>query len=416
MNDPSPTTESGAERGVRLSRKLPRRVLTLGRGREDGRSGVSATVRLDRRTKDLTKRLQPGEIAVIDHVDLDRVSAEALVSCEVGAVVNVAPSISGRYPNLGPQILVEAGIPLLDDVGPEIFTKLHEGDQVRVEGPAVFRGEDVVAKGTEQTDESVETALTEAKAGLASQLEAFVANTMEYVKRERDLLIDGVGVPEVATKINGRHALIVVRGYHYREDIATLRPYIREYRPVLIGVDGGADALLEAGYRPDMIVGDMDSVSDDALTCGAEIVVHAYRDGRAPGLKRVHELGQEAVVFPATATSEDIAMLLADDKGATLIVAVGTHANMVEFLDKGRAGMASTFLTRLRVGSKLVDAKGVSRLYRSRISTWSLLFLVLGAFIAIVTAVAMSPAGDVISPLLADRWHAFVFWLTGLFT
>ncbi|WP_067485900.1 putative cytokinetic ring protein SteA [Actinomadura hibisca] len=412
MNDPSPTTE----RRARLSQKLPRRVLALGRGREDGRAGVAAVARLDRRTKDLTKRLQPGEVAVIDHVDLDRVSAEALVSCEVGAVVNVAPSISGRYPNLGPQILIEAGIPLVDDVGPEIFAKLSEGDQVRVEDATVYRGEEVVAKGTEQTPETVQTALTEAKAGLAHQLEAFVANTMEYVKRERDLLIDGVGVPDVETKIAGRHALIVVRGYHYREDIATLRPYIREYRPVLIGVDGGADALLEAGYKPDMIVGDMDSVSDAALTSGAEIVVHAYRDGRAPGLARVEELGRTAVVFPATATSEDIAMLLADDKGATLIVAVGTHANMVEFLDKGRAGMASTFLTRLRVGSKLVDAKGVSRLYRSRISSWSLLFLVLGAFIAMTTAVFMSPAGDVIEPLLAERWHSFLFWLTGLFT
>ncbi|MFC6887282.1 MULTISPECIES: putative cytokinetic ring protein SteA [Actinomadura] len=416
MNDPSPTTERGAERRARRSPKLPRRVRALGRGRDDGRRGVTAAARLDRRTKDLTKRLQPGDVAVIDHVDLDRVSAEALVSCEVGAVVNVAPSISGRYPNLGPQILVDAGIPLVDDVGPEIFVKLAEGDQVRVEDSSVFKGEDVVAKGTAQTPETVEAALVEAKAGLAHQLEAFVANTMEYVKRERDLLIDGVGVPDVETEIDGRHALIVVRGYHYREDIATLRPYIREYRPVLIGVDGGADALLEAGYRPDMIVGDMDSVSDDALTSGAEIVVHAYRDGRAPGLQRVHELGQEAVTFPATATSEDIAMLLADDKGATLIVAVGTHANMVEFLDKGRAGMASTFLTRLRVGSKLVDAKGVSRLYRSRISTWSLMFLVLGAFVAMTTAVFMSPVGDVLRPLLADRWHAFLFWLTGLFT
>ncbi|MFI0356430.1 putative cytokinetic ring protein SteA [Actinomadura sp. 9N407] len=412
MNDPTPTTE----RRVRLSQRLPRRVLPLRRGRDEGRAGVSATVRLDRRTKNLTKRLQPGEIAVIDHVDLDRVSAEALVSCEVGGVVNVAPSISGRYPNLGPQILVEAGIPLVDDVGPEIFSRLDEGDQIRLEDAVVHRGDEVIAKGTLQTTETVEASLVEAKAGLAHQLEAFVANTMEYVKRERDLLIDGVGVPEVATALEGRHALIVVRGYHYREDIAALRPYIREYRPVLIGVDGGADALLEAGYRPDMIVGDMDSVSDDALTCGAEIVVHAYRDGRAPGLQRVHELDQDAVVFPATATSEDIAMLLADDKGASLIVAVGTHANMVEFLDKGRAGMASTFLTRLRVGSKLVDAKGVSRLYRSRISTGSLLFLVLGAFIAMTTAVFMSPAGDVIRPLLADRWHAFLFWLTGLFT
>jgi uncharacterized membrane-anchored protein len=410
MNEPSPITE----RRVRISPRLSRRVRAL-RG-QDGQNGVSAAARLDRRTKDLTKRLEPGEVAVIDHVDLDRVSAEALVSCQVAAVINVAPSISGRYPNLGPQIIVKAGIPLLDDVGPEIFAKLKEGDLVRIEDAVVYRGDEVVAKGTVQTEESVEAALTEAKAGLSHQLEAFVANTMEYVKRERDLLIDGVGVPDVDTKIEGRHVLIVVRGYHYREDIATLRPYIREYRPVLIGVDGGADALMEAGYRPDMIVGDMDSVSDDALTSGAEIVVHAYRDGRAPGLARVEELGQKAVVFPATATSEDIAMLLADDKGATLIVAVGTHANMVEFLDKGRAGMASTFLTRLRVGSKLVDAKGVSRLYRSRISTWSLLFLVLGAFIAMTIAVIMSPAGDVITPLLADRWHAFLFWLTGLFT
>jgi uncharacterized membrane-anchored protein len=410
MNDPSPNTD----RRARLPRlRLPR--LGIGRVRDDGAPGVHAVVRLDRRTKRLTKRLQPGEVAVIDHVDLDRVSAEALVICGVGAVVNVAPSISGRYPNLGPQILIKAGITLVDDVGPEIFARLNEGDAVRVVDEAIYRGDEVVAKGTAQTAETVEASLTEAKAGLSNQIAAFVANTMEYVERERDLLIDGIGVPDIRTVIEGRHALIVVRGYHYREDIAALRPYLREYRPILIGVDGGADALIEAGYRPHLIVGDMDSVSDEALGCGAELVVHAYRDGRAPGLKRVHELGREAVVFPATATSEDIAMLLADDKGATLIVAVGSHANMVEFLDKGRAGMASTFLTRLRVGSKLVDAKGVSRLYRSRISMWSLLLLTLAAAVTIVVTVAVSPAGDAISPLLADRWHAFLFWLTGLF-
>jgi uncharacterized membrane-anchored protein len=410
MNDPSPNTD----RRARLPRlRLPR--LGIGRVGDDGAPGVHAVVRLDRRTKRLTKRLQPGEVAVIDHVDLDRVSAEALVICGVGAVVNVAPSISGRYPNLGPQILIKAGITLVDDVGPEIFARLNEGDAVRVVDEAIYRGDEVVAKGTVQTAETVEASLTEAKAGLSNQIAAFVANTMEYVERERDLLIDGIGVPDIRTVIEGRHALIVVRGYHYREDIAALRPYLREYRPILIGVDGGADALIEAGYRPHLIVGDMDSVSDEALGCGAELVVHAYRDGRAPGLKRVHELGREAVVFPATATSEDIAMLLADDKGATLIVAVGSHANMVEFLDKGRAGMASTFLTRLRVGSKLVDAKGVSRLYRSRISMWSLLLLTLAAAVTIVVTVAVSPAGDVISPLLADRWHAFLFWLTGLF-
>ncbi|MCO5973645.1 putative cytokinetic ring protein SteA [Actinoallomurus soli] len=388
----------------------------LRRDRRVGESGITGVARLDGRTKKLTKRLQPGDIAIIDHVDLDRVSAEALASCQVAAVINVARSTSGRYPNLGPQILVEAGIPLIDDVGPDVFTKVHEGDVVRVDGEAVYLGEQVAAKGIRQTVESVEAAMTEARAELPAQLEAFAANTMEFLKRERDLLLDGVGVPDVKTNLEGRHVLIVVRGYHYREDIATLRPYIREYRPVLIGVDGGADALMEAGYRPHMIVGDMDSVSDEALTSGAELVVHAYRDGRAPGLSRVHDLGREGVVFPATGTSEDIAMLLADDKGATLIVAVGTHATLVEFLDKGRAGMASTFLTRLRVGSKLVDAKGVSRLYRSRIKGSSLILLIAATLVAMVAAVVSSPAGEAFEPAVADWWHQFVYWLNGLFT
>jgi uncharacterized membrane-anchored protein len=414
MNDPSPNTDRTIRRpNLRL---LGRGLLGLGKARESAEPGVHAVARLDRRTKTLTKRLRTGEVAIIDHVDIDRVSAEALVSCGVGAVVNAAPSISGRYPNLGPQILIEAGVALVDDVGPEIFAKIREGETVRVLDELVYVGDDIVAKGIAQNAETIEASMIEAKAGLSVQLEAFAANTMEYLKRERDLLIDGVGVPDIVTKLEGRHALIVVRGYHYREDLATLRPYLREYRPVLIGVDGGSDALIEAGYRPDIIVGDMDSVSDEALACGAELVVHAYRDGRAPGLARVHELGQEAVVFAATGTSEDVAMLLADDKGASLIVAVGTHATLVEFLDKGRAGMASTFLTRLRVGSKLVDAKGVSRLYRSRISTSSLLLLVLATFVTIIAALYVSPASDILKPVLADKWQAFLFWLTGLFT
>lgn len=391
------------------------KVPTLRRNRQDELPGIKAVARLDRRTKTLTKRVQPGEVAIIDHVDLDRVAAEALVACEVAAVVNVAPSISGRYPNLGPQILVAAGIPLLDGVGADVFEAVHEGDVVRLHDVSLYIGEREVAKGVRQTLASVQEAMLEARTGLAVQLEAFVANTMEYLKRERELLIDGVGMPHIDTDLEGKHALIVVRGYHYREDLATLRPYLREYRPVLIGVDGGADALLESGYKPDIVVGDMDSVSDEALTCGAELVVHAYRDGRAPGLRRVQALGLEAVVFPVTGTSEDAAMLLADDKGASLITAVGTHANLEEFLDKGRAGMASTFLTRLRVGSKLVDAKGVSRLYRSRISAPSLLLLIFATLVTLMVAVSISPAGRVFATFLAAQWDAFVFWLTGLF-
>ncbi|MGI5487357.1 putative cytokinetic ring protein SteA [Microtetraspora malaysiensis] len=388
----------------------------LRRRKADDLPGVTAVARIDRRTKRLTKRLKAGEIAIIDHVDVDRVSAEALVACGAAAVVNVAAGISGRYPNLGPQILVEAGVAVVDNATPELFERIKDGDVVRVHEGQVHLADELVGKGEVQTVESVEAAMTEARAGLSVQIEAFAANTMEYVRRERDLLIDGIGVPEVRTVMEGRHVLIVVRGYHYKEDIATLRPYIREYRPVLIGVDGGADALVEAGYLPDMIVGDFDSVSEKALCCGAELVVHAYRDGRAPGLERVHQLGQQAVVFPATGTSEDIAMLLADDKGASLIVAVGTHWTLVEFLDKGRSGMASTFLTRLRVGSKLVDAKGVSRLYRSRISTPSLLLLVATTLITIGVVLSVSPVGRIWLNGLIEAWNGFTFWLVGLFS
>jgi uncharacterized membrane-anchored protein len=376
---------------------------------------TTGPVRLDRRTKRLVGRLRPGDIAVIDHVDLDRVAADSLVALGVAAVLNAKPSISGRYPNLGPEVLIQAGIPVIDDLGETLFESLREGEIVRVEGDTVYRGEEPVATGTRQDAESVGKAMLDAREGLSVQLEAFAANTMEYLLAERALLLDGVGVPDVETKISGKHVLIVVRGYDYQADLDVLRPYIREFKPVLIGVDGGADALAESGYTPDIIVGDMDSVSDDVLRCGAEVIVHAYPDGRAPGLTRVHQLGVPAITFPAAATSEDLAMLLADEKGATLIVAVGTHANLGEFLDKGRGGMASTFLTRLKVGGKLVDAKGVSRLYRQNISGSSLLLLVLSAIAAMTSAVAVSTVGKAYLGLLSEWWDNLMFHVQRLF-
>ncbi len=378
--------------------------------------GVTGLVRVDRRTKNLTKRLRPGDIAVIDHVDLDRVSAEALVAAGAGAVLNVQPSISGRYPNLGPEIIMAAGIPLVDALGPDLVPRLSEGDRVRVDDAGVvYRGQTALAAGTVLTRESVAHAMEEARSGLSAQLEAFAANTMEYLRRERELLLDGVGIPAIRTDLDGRHALVVVRGYDYREDLATLRPYIREYKPVLIGVDGGADALADAGYWPDLVVGDMDSVSDATLRCGAELVVHAYRDGTAPGQARLDRLGLPSVTFPATGTSEDIAMLLADSAGASLIVTVGGHATLVEYLDKGRAGMASTFLTRLRVGGKLVDAKGVSRLYRSQVRWWQIALLAFVGIVVVGIAVAVTPAGQTWAEVLGARWDALAYWVRNLF-
>ncbi|TDB74451.1 putative cytokinetic ring protein SteA [Micromonospora sp. KC723] len=391
------------------------RLPTLRRTRHAEPGSILGTARLDRRTKRLVGRLRPGDIAVIDHVDLDRVAADSLVAVGVAAVLNAKPSVSGRYPNLGPEVLVGAGIPLLDDLGEGIFERVREGDTVRIEGNTVYVGDEPVAHGELQDAETVAKAMADAREGLSVQLEAFAANTMDYLRQERDLLLDGVGVPDIQTQIHGRHCLIVVRGYDYKADLDVLRPYIREFKPVLVGVDGGADALVEAGYTPDIIIGDMDSVTDDVLRCGAEVIVHAYPDGRAPGLARVTGLGVPAITFPAAATSEDLAMLLADEKGASLLVAVGTHATLVEFLDKGRGGMASTFLTRLKVGGKLVDAKGVSRLYRQSISGSSLLLLVLSAVAAMASAVAVSTVGKAYLGVVSEWWDNFVFQLGQLF-
>jgi uncharacterized membrane-anchored protein len=390
--------------------------LALRRRAETPLPGVVGVARLDRQTKHLLPRLRPGDIAVLDQVDLDRASADALVASRVGGVVNAGASISGRYPTLGPEILVAAGVPVLDRVGAEVFGAVKDGVRVRLDGDALYLGEEVVAKGQALTPETVSVQLLEAKAGLSAQLEAFAANTMEYMKRERALLLDGVGVPEIRTRLEGRHALVVARGYDYKADLTALRHYVREFKPVLIGVDGGADALREAGYQPDLIVGDVHAVSDEALHSGAEVVVHADPDGRAPGLERVQDLGVDAVVFPAAGASEDIALLLADTHGAELVVTVGSHATLLEFLDRGRAGMASTFLTRLRLGGKLVDAKAASRLHRTRISGVALLVLVLAALVAVGVVLSLTTDGRAWAAMVAGWWDDAVSWVRGLVT
>jgi uncharacterized membrane-anchored protein len=394
-----------------LSRRLPLRR----RSRSNDLPGIVATARLDHKTKNLTKRLAAGDIAIIDHADLDRVSAAALIRREVSAVVNAAPSISGRYPNLGPKLLLEAGIPLVDDVGPDLFGQVKEGKSVRLFGDTLYLGETIVGKGTVQTAESVAADMARAEEGLADQLKAFVANTMDYIGRESALLIEGIRVPELRTKLDGKHALVVASGYRHREDLQALRSYIRVFKPVIIAVDGGANALMETGYRPDLIVGDMDSVSDKALNCGAELVVHAYSNGYAPGLPRVQDLGLESVLCPAPGTSEDVAVLLADEQGASLIVGVGMRFSLIEFLDKGRSGMASALLTRIKVGDKIVDAKGVSQLYRNRISGWALVVLALAAAVAIAVAVLLLPAGSIVMKFFGTQLDTFWYWLTGLF-
>jgi uncharacterized membrane-anchored protein len=361
---------------------------------------VRGPARPGRKTKLLVKRLHRGDIAVIDHKDLDRVSAEDLIAAGAVAVLNCRPSSTGAYPNMGPLLLVQAGVHLVDMPGDELFKTLDDGDEITVRGGEVLRRGAVVAKGSVQEPEEVRSRNEERRREIGDALESFARNTIEHMLEERELLAGKLELPVFHTDFRDRPALIVVRGVDHRKDLRALRPYIRDVRPALVGVDGGANALVEEGFKPDMIVGDMDSAQESTLRCGAELVVHAYADGRAPGREHLEELGLPYKLVPAPGTSQDVAMLIAAEKGAGLIVSVGSQWNLVEFLDKNRRGMSSTFLTRLRIGEILVDAKGVSRLYRPRPTTAPLALVLLVGLAALAAVIAVTPGLRDVADLL----------------
>jgi uncharacterized membrane-anchored protein len=353
---------------------------------------LTGPAKLDRRTKNLVKRLSADDIAIIEHTDIDRVSAEELLESGVRVVVNVAPSLSGRFPNPGPLALVRGGVRLIEVSGAELFENVHEGELLTVRGAGLYRNGTCLATGRVLDERELERRLAEQRGRVTQALEAFADNTMRFLREEGKLLAEGIDFPPLATRFRDRHALVVARGPGYKRDLRMVKPYIRDFKPVLIAVDGGADALLEAGYKPDVIVGDMDSVSDTALRSGAELLVHGYREGAAPGEARAQRLGVDYQLVRATGISEDVALLLAYEKGSELIVAVGTHFNLIEFLERNRAGMSSTFVTRLKVGEILIDAKGVSRLASRQVGIWPLVLFTLAGLGAIAVAIAVSPA------------------------
>jgi uncharacterized membrane-anchored protein len=353
---------------------------------------LTGHAKLDRRTKHLVKRLTADDIAIIDHTDIDRVSAEELIESGVRVVVNLAHSQSGRFPNPGPLTLVRGGVRLIDAPGVKLFDAVHEGELLTIRGAGVYRNGTCVAAGRILDADELEAILAEQRSRVTEALESFADNTMRYLREEGKLLAEGIDFPPLETRFRDRHALVVARGPGYKRDLRIVRPYLRDFKPVLIAVDGGADALLEAGYSPDVIVGDMDSVSDAALGCGAELLVHGYPGGAAPGAQRAERLGRDYQVVSVPGISEDIALLLAYEKGAELIVAVGTHFNLIEFLERNRAGMSSTFLARLKVGEILIDAKGVSRLASRQVGILPLITFALAGCLAIGVAIAVSPA------------------------
>ena len=376
--------------------------------------GVTGLARVDRRADAVVRRVGPGDIAVFDQVDLDRRTADALVAAGVAGVVNAAPSISGRFPNLGPEILVAAGIVLVDGVGAEAL-RIKDGTRLRLHEGRIHVGETELGHGVEQTANSIADLMIEAKSGLSTQLEAFSANTIEFLRHERALIIDRVGIPDVEVPIRDRQVLVVAAGYNHTTDLAALKHFIREYQPILIGVEAGANALHAAGHRPHLIVGDPYQVDTDTLKSADEVVLPAQPDGFAPGLERIQDLGIGAVTFPAMSNPEDLALLLAEAHGASLVITVGFQATLHEFLDRGRSGSnPSTFLTRLRIGGKLVDGHAVAALYRSRVSSGAVLLMVLAALLAVVAALLVSDIGGAYGVLVSDTWHDVVSWVKGL--
>lgn len=382
------------------------------------RPGVSGTARVDRDIDRLLRRVGPGDIVVIDALDLDRITADALVEAQVAAVVNASPSISGRYPNLGPEVLVANGVTLIDETGPEIFKKVKDGARVRLHNGGVYTGDRRLALERERTDLEIHDLMIEAKTGLVAHLEAFAGNTIEFIRSESPLLIDGMGIPDIDVDVSRRHVVVVAEGPAAADDLKALKPFIKEYQPVLVGVGMGADILRKAGYRPALIVGDPDVMSVEVLRSGAQVVLPADADGHAKGLERIQDLGVGAMTFPAAGSAADLALLLCDHHGASLIVTAGHTANIEEFFDRTRQDSnPSMFLTRLKVGEKsFVDAKAVATLYRSRISGGAIALLVLAMLVAVIVALWVSRADAAVLQWVSTYWDQFSLWVQGLVT
>ena len=369
---------------------------------------IKGLARLDKRTKNLAKRIKKGEIAIINHKDIDSTAALMLVEAGVSTVINVAKSSSGRYPNLGPLKLVNNNIYLIDNVGEIFFERVNELDSLKIIDEKIFLNDELIGEGIVLSKELVYKELDIAGSNFGTELESFVKNTLSYISKEKNIILKPSELPDLDTKITNKHCLVVIRGENYKEDLKAIRSYIYDVKPILIGVDGGADALVELGFTPDIIVGDMDSVSDNALKQAKEIVVHAYNNGKAPGYERIENLGLKSFICPITGTSEDLAFLIAYEKGSSLITAVGTHSDMIDFLDKGRNGMSSTFLTRLKIGHRFVDAKGVSKLYRHTPSANYLGFIVIAAVLLLIAIIAVMPNSlDYMQEIYHDIYSQF---------
>jgi uncharacterized membrane-anchored protein len=381
--------------------------------------GVTGMARVDRNTRRLLKRVGAGDVVVLDEMDIDRLTADRLVQAGVAAVINASPSISGRYPNLGPEVLAANGIVLLDAVSADVFGKIKDGSKVRIDAGVVYADKltkkepEVLVEAIELTDQVIAERMIAARNGLADHLEAFAGNTTEYIRTESAMLIDGLGVPALDLSMRGRHVVVVADGVDSRDDLKAIKPFVKEYAPILVGVGRGADILTKAGYRPDLIVGDPEEITASSLKCGAELILPADTDGHAKGLERIQDLGIGATTFPSSGSAADLALLLADHHGAALIITCGAPASLDDFFDRSRRESApAMFLTRLKAGPKLMDAKAVATLYRQGNSGWATALVVLAALIALIVGLLVSShLGSDVLDWLDSAWRQSQDWL-----
>jgi uncharacterized membrane-anchored protein len=365
----------------------------LRRRRVESTQALTGTCRVERDPALLIGRLRRGDVAVIDRMDLDRATALQLVGAGVVAVVNAAPTVSGRYPSLGATVLLDAGVALLDEAGTDALSLLRDGERVSIDGNEVRRGDQVVLTGRRQDTATVTDAVARAEAGLATQMEVFAATSAEYLRREHATLLEP-GVVPVLPVLRDRDVLVVAPGPDHREQLLALKPFVREYRPAVVAVDEAADTVLALGFPLTVLIGDLGEVSDRALREAAHVVVRLDRDGGTPGLARVDRLGVSRETVSSGVRPVELALLLADDAGARTIVAAGCDRTLAAMLDSGRTDAAAAFVTRLRVGSRLLDATAVAQLHRPRISAWLVALLVVVALLVLGVAAWLTPVGQ----------------------
>lgn len=383
--------------------------------------GVRGTARVDRRTRALLPRVGAGDIAVMDHVDLDRAIAQELVDRGVAVVLNASPMISGRFPSLGPKVLADAGVTMVDELGEEIFGLVRDGDELRVDDASVHtrKGQELV--GRHLTAVQVDEQLADAAEGLGHQLDSFTHNSTEFLRREQELLLHGQGVPTPTTPINDRPVVVVVAGEDYEKELAAVKRFIVEQKPVLVGVDRAADAMVKARLRPDVVVISANASAEDlpaprTLKAARDVVLLVDRGAPRTVEEPFARMGVQPLLFTSSATTEDAALILADAGEASVIVGVGMHATLADFLDRQRAGLASTYLTRLKVGPRLVDAAAVPTLYSGRVRPRHLAALFLAGCLALAAAIGTTPVGQDWADRVGDQSASFIDTLQGKFS